>query len=219
MNNNNTDKAQHERNIQSAISANILLGSTNDMDFKQLISYTDLVENDIGCTLAELIQSGEFKLEDLFTSDSSTYCVIFLKNAKFFVVMCNNTGYHIRDCHESVQHTFSDKKQLVEMLNNTYQFNCIVDVGGVTYGDYSSIEFIKIENKFNNMLNNLIESSIDNNEQLAHQYIDEDEDEYDDILQSVIAECCGQNDIMSQTIVSELFEEHGIDLSDLSDSE
>lgn len=216
MNNNNTDKERHERNIHAAVSSNILLGSNDEMDFKQLISYTDLAENDIGCTLAELIQSGEFKLEELFTSNTNTYCVIFLKNAKFFVVMCNNTGYHIRDCHESVQHTFSDKKQLIEMLNNTYQFNCVVDVGGITYGDYSSIEFIKIEKKFNNTLNDLIVSALDNTEQLTPQYTEED----DDILQSVIAECFGQTDVISQSVVGELLGENGdIDLSDLSDTE
>jgi len=167
MNGCEPDKNQHEKNIESAINCNILMGSSDEMDFKQLISYTDLAEKDIGCTLAELIQSGDFKLEELFTSDSTDYCVIFLKNAKFFVVMCNDTGYHIRDAHESIQHTLFDKNQLVDMLNNTYQFNCVVDVGGLTYGEYSSIEFIKIEKKFTNVLHNLIGSNLDNTEKAA----------------------------------------------------
>jgi hypothetical protein len=162
MSGSNIDKFTHEIIIESAINANILVGSNDEMDFKQFVGYTDLHEKDIGCTLAELIQVGEFKLDELFTSDSEKYCVIFLKNAKFFVVLCDKNGYHLRDAHESVQYTFFDKTQLIDKLNSTYQFNCVVDVGGVMYGDYSSIEFIKVEHKFNNILNNLLETAADN---------------------------------------------------------
>ena len=161
MNNGKTDKNTHECIIGSSISTNILAGSNDEMDFKQLVGYTSLSEKDIGCTLAELIQVGEFKLEELFTSDSKRYCVIFLKNAKFFVVMCDENGYHIRDAHESVQYTFFDKEHLIDKLNTTYQFNCAVDVGGVVYGDYSSIEFIKIEHEFDNVLSVLTETALD----------------------------------------------------------
>jgi hypothetical protein len=194
MNNGETDKNVHESNIESAINANILIGTNDEMDFKQLISYTDLSEKDIGCTLAELIQIGEFKLEELFTSNSEKYCIIFLKNAKFFVVLCDTTGYYIRDAHDSVQYAFSNKTDMIDKLNTAYQFNCIVDVGGVVYGDYSSIEYVKIEHKFNNILNSLVQTVFDdtfekNNdemvkaiaESLNHQELDFDNDSDDNI--------------------------------------
>ena len=182
MSEDSTDKDDYEKDLETSINTNILMGTNDEMTFEQLVGYTDLNKKDIGCTVAELISNGDFKLEkELFESVSNKFCIIFLKNAKFFVVLCDASGYHVRDAHESVQFTFYTTSQLINHLNTVYQFSETVNVGGVTYGDYSSIEFIKIEKQFQNVLQSLVESKLEDQEEVEiidKQMKAEDNDDY-----------------------------------------
>lgn len=184
-----TEKSDYEKDLETSINTNILMGTNDEMTFEQLVDYTDLSKKDIGCTVADLISNGEFKLEEeLFKSDKDKFCVIFLKNAKFFAVLCDASGYHVRDAHESVQFTFFTVQQLINHLNTVYQFSNTVNVGGVVYGDYSSIEFIKIERKFQNILKSLVETKLEDQEEtdknIQNMIKEEDNDDY---LQAAIA--------------------------------
>jgi len=188
MNKNSTDKEDYEKDLELAINTNILMGTNDEMTFEQLVGYTDLNKKDIGCTVAELISNGDFKLEkELFESTSNEFCVIFLKNAKFFVVLCDASGFHVRDSHESVQFTFYSTAQLIYHLNTVYQFSETVNVGGITYGDYSSIEFIKIEKQFQNVLQNLVESKLEDQEEVEDDLKQMKGEDNDDSLQAAIA--------------------------------
>lgn len=165
MNTTKCDQATHEVTLRSAITANVLLATNDEMTFETLVSYTDLNPKDIGCTTAGLLAANEYDLKDeVFNSDCDKYAVIFLKNAKFFAVLVDDTGFHTRDAHESVQFDFYTLDQLMEHLEKTYQFKSNINVGGVSYDDYGSIEFLKITKPFNNVLNNLIESKLEDQE-------------------------------------------------------
>jgi len=190
LKNGQINRETHEENIDRAIDTYILLNNNKELTFEELINYTDLDSKDIMCTTTELINSGEFSLEELFdetfNDDNNTnysYCnaVIFLKNAKFFVVMYDVMGYYIRDCHEQFQYNFSTLEELITHLNNIYQFNTTINLDGVVYSDYSSIEYIKINRKINNVLRNIKKYQFEdcNNDKLENSsligYIDTDE--------------------------------------------
>lgn len=193
MNGGDVSREDYERDLETSINANILMGTNDEMTFEELVGYTSLNKKDIGCTVAQLIQSGEYDLKDLFKSEKETYCVMFLKNAKFFVVLCNDEGFHIRDAHESVQYTYYSVDQLIDRLNTVYQFNSAINIGGVAYDDYSSIEFIKIEEKFQNTLRDLISAKLEHQEGETEliqnvKMVDEKEDS---MVQAAIAASLG----------------------------
>jgi hypothetical protein len=178
-------KEAHENNLNVAIDTFILLDDSRELTFEELVAYTDLDKKDIMCTTSELINMGEFSLKELFTNNSSypyyNYAIMFLKNAKFFVVLCDHIGYHIRDCHESFQYSFYKLDELIDHLNKIYQFNITINLDGVEYCDYSSIEYIRIDRKINSVLRNVIKYQFEDasNDELENtsliDYIDTDE--------------------------------------------
>jgi len=152
MKNGNITSDVHEINIFAGIQYFAMVGSNTEMNFKELLAFSDLKSDDIMCTTSMLVQSGEIGFPEMIQKDKpldeSKYCTIILKNSKFFVIMIDKNGYYIRDCHESFQYNYKTFEDIVSDINQKYQFSETINITGISYDDYSSIEFLKIDKKF-----------------------------------------------------------------------
>jgi hypothetical protein len=139
----------HEQNINTAVKNFTDFGLEGEMDFKSLLAFGDLNINNIDCTTVELVKSKELGFDIILPNDDKPFCIIFLKNSKYFVVMYNGEKYGIRDCHEICQYNYLTKDTLIEHLNTTYQFDHTIDLDGFSIDTFSNIEYMKIFQEFN----------------------------------------------------------------------
>lgn len=140
-------KTTHEANIYYAINVNKAMAN-KELYFDEIIKFTNLNKNDICATSTEIIKSGDFPIELIFPDSKNSYCVIVLKNSKYFNVIFYNDRYFIRDCHEPFQYDFNTKNELINYLNKTYQFNESIIVDGFPIPEFSSIEYIFVDKPF-----------------------------------------------------------------------
>ncbi len=140
-------KTTHEANIYYAINVNKAMAN-KELYFDEIIKFTSLNKNDICATSTEIIKSGDFPIELIFPDSKKSYCVIVLKNSKYFNVIFYNDRYYIRDCHEPFQYDFNTKQEFIQHLNKTYQFNESIIVDGFPIPEFSSIEYIFVDKPF-----------------------------------------------------------------------
>lgn len=145
-------KEIHEFCLRASINYSALIGTYNELTFGEILGLTNLNPNDILATTAELVAEGVLGFPEMISNElpknKDRNAVIFLKNAKYFVVLADSKGYYLRDCHESVQYDFENYDELINHISTTYQFTETINVTGVTYSDYSSIEFLKVSKPF-----------------------------------------------------------------------
>lgn len=139
---------KHEQNIDEAVAYYEELQMKGAIQFEELINFTDLKKQDICATTTELIKLGEIGYDKIFLEYKGDYCIVFLKNSKYFVVMYRNNVYYLRDCHEDKQYNFKDRNDLVDHLNKSYQFNEIINIDGYVIPEFSNIEYITITSPF-----------------------------------------------------------------------
>lgn len=140
MESNLLNKVEHEKNILLSdinFSKNKLW---NTMTFDELLTYSDLKKPNV--MLNEAIDY------TLLFPKLDKYCVIFLKNGRFFVVTYNNSLYSIRDCHESIQYNFVDLQDLINHLEQSYQFGIEIDLDGYKISEYNALEYLIVDNRF-----------------------------------------------------------------------
>jgi hypothetical protein len=147
-------KTGHEANIYFAINMNKLY-QNHDMYFDEIIKFTNLKSSDICAATTELIESGDYPLDVIFPDTNKSYCLIILKNSKFFNVLHYDGKYFVRDCHEPFQYNFDSKNKMINHLNEIYQFNKSIVVDGYAIPEFSSIEYIFIDNNFEFKLDNV----------------------------------------------------------------
>lgn len=140
---------------ETTIAQSLLAQSSYDINFgitfeEMLASYTDINPTNICATTAELISSGELGFDQIFPPilDDTKVAIIILKNERYLTILIDKNGYQFRDCHESTQFNFATVDELVIHLINAYQFTDSVNAGGMEYHDYSSIEFLTLNQKF-----------------------------------------------------------------------
>ena len=149
-------KIQHEANIYFAIDMNKLY-QNHDMYFDEIINFTDLISNDICITSTILIESKEFSLDLIFPDTNNSYCLIILKNSKFFNVLYHENKYYVRDCHEPFQYNFDSKIKMINYLSEIYQLDKSIIVDGYPIPEFSAIEYIYIDKDFELKLKNINE--------------------------------------------------------------
>lgn len=147
------DLLTHENNIEEAIKYTAKKKIVGGINFDNLLEMTtNLKKNNIMATSVELINAGVLSYPHIFdnSDNAEKYVIIFLKNEKYFVVMFDKTKnqYYLRDCHESSQYTYDSLNDLTKRLDEAYQFGTDIGLVGDEYIAYSSIEFIKITQKF-----------------------------------------------------------------------
>lgn len=173
FNNNQIDKKIHEDNIEHAM----LLTKNNKLfhsiTFDKLLKYTNIKSNEIICTNIELIMSNVINIEHMFPIELNTYIVIFLKNEKYFVVIVNNNKYYIRDCHMNEQYNFDSYVEFKKYLCKTYQFDKNINIDGFSLSEYSSIEYLIVQDSFKTSLikDNIFDVSKDDIFDLPDNYI------------------------------------------------
>jgi hypothetical protein len=153
------DKKTHEQTIKDSVQTSRLLDMSNGLTFSELLeNYTNLDANKITGTCVELIVSKVLGFDEMFPKikDTEKYSVVFLKNEKYIVVMVDKNGYYLRDCHEATQHDFTDISALMEHLNTSYQFGTSINIEGLEYSEYSSVEFLRIEKEFTTNLSSMM---------------------------------------------------------------
>ena len=149
-------KIQHEANIYFAIDMNKLY-QNHDMYFDEIINFTDLKSNDIYMTSTILIESKEYSLDLIFPDTNNSYCLIILKNSKFFNVLYHDNKYYVRDCHEPFQYNFDSKTKMITYLSQIYQLDKSIVVDGFPIPEFSAIEYIYIDKDFELKLKNINE--------------------------------------------------------------
>lgn len=140
---------------ETTIAQSLLAQSSYDINFgitfeEMLTSYTDINPTNICATSSELISTGEIGFDQIFSPivDDTKVAVIILKNEKYLTILIDKNGYQFRDCHESTQFNFASVDELVIHLMNAYQFTDSVNAGGMEYHEYSSIEFLILNQQF-----------------------------------------------------------------------
>lgn len=154
---------RHNEIVDNAVANTIARGSDGSMDFKSLLKYVKnniYTDNDILSTSYSLVKSEDVGYNFIFPKSKDNYCVLFLKNGKFFVVFVKEDGYSIRDSHETEQYDFTTFDELKNHLSEKYQFDKKIDLSG-PYGEYTvdewgSIEFIKMYDIFETTLDTKI---------------------------------------------------------------
>ena len=154
LKNKELSKTRHESNIYFAIDMNKLY-QNHDMYFDEIINFTDLKSNDICITSTILIESKELPLDLIFPDTLNSYCLIILKNSKFFNVIYHENKYYIRDCHEPFQYNFDSKIKMINYLSEIYQFDKSIVVDGFPIPEFSAIEYLYIDKDFELKLENL----------------------------------------------------------------
>lgn len=158
--NGKVDKDTHESCLLASINYSALVGSYSELTFGEILGLTDLKTVDIMGTSAELVAENILGFSEMIVTelptDDKKYATVFLKNSKYFVVLVDKNGYYVRDCHETIQYDFENFTELVNHISTTYQFTETINITGVTYSDYSSIEFLKINSPFKTDILSLI---------------------------------------------------------------
>jgi hypothetical protein len=157
MENSIITKLQHEQNLDTSI-ANYLgkyIELPQYMSFDELLQFSGGIYNgtNVNATTPDLINQGIIGYEHMFKEDiNSDYCVIFLKNSNFIIVLVKQTEngklYCFRDCHETEQYNFNSLEELQVHLNVKYQFNNLTVVDGVLIPEFSNIEFLVVNKSF-----------------------------------------------------------------------
>ncbi len=147
----------HIDNVTNAVNVSRDLFTSTGISFNELLeNYTSLKSNDIaGCT-TELIASKEVKYTDIFPESDKKYAMIFLKNEKYIVVLVNKNNYYVRDCHETKQCNFTSLDSLAQHLETIYQFATSINIDGIHYYEYSSIEYLKVDDEFDTFLSGML---------------------------------------------------------------
>lgn len=142
-------KEAHELNITDAMKITKILDLANGLSFEDLIiGCTSVDSKKIICTSVDLVANNIIGINNMFPNKVQRYAVMFLKSEKYFVVLVDNNNYYIRDCHVDVQHNFKSLDQLYLHLINFYQFTENINVSGIEFDEYSSIEFLIFDNLF-----------------------------------------------------------------------
>lgn len=152
LDDNKYNKCYHEKIIEEAIKFTVTKKIYGGLSFEELIKkYTNLQTKNICVTSVELMINNIIGYEHIFeNANNKKYGIIFLKNEKFFVVLYENNKYYVRDCHSDLQYSFNFE-DLKNHLNETYQFNKMIEIDGFIDNDFmnfSSIEYIKIHDTF-----------------------------------------------------------------------
>jgi len=148
MDNNNMSEEQHIENVESCVTKYIESGINDNLSFDALLTYTDIYTGkDVEVTSCELLENNIIGYEHIFSNNENPYCVIFLKNTNYFVVMVRDGIYSVRNCHETEQYNFWTLEDLTEHLNNKYHFNKEVDLDGYKIPEFSNIEFLIVNKK------------------------------------------------------------------------
>ena len=151
MINSKKSKSQHELCVINGVLNHTTLKVANQMTFIDLIKFTNLKSSDIQATSFELIAQNIIGYDVIFPEKdkNKNYCVIFLKNGTFFVVLhTSDDKFHVRDCHEGTQIGEMPREEVQIYLNEIYHFNKEVDIDGYKVEEYSNIEFLYIDEPF-----------------------------------------------------------------------
>lgn len=160
MQNSEIETSNHETAIYDAISSYITHEVPKYLAFEELLQFTagTLNPSDIGASTPELVVTGVVGWEHFFpVVNVNNYCVIFLKNSNFFVIMVKRDGltegeggvkYAVRDCHQNEQYDFDNFDDMVKHLNTDYRFEESTIVDGVPIPEFDNIEFLVINKPF-----------------------------------------------------------------------
>ena len=145
----NVDQATHKRNVDLGVEKFACSGLEGELTFQEMLTFTDLNNSNVIATSIELIKTGVLSFDQMFKPVfTDPYCIIFLKNSKFFVVMVRPDMFCVRDCHEMFQYNFSTLDEMVSKLQETYQFVDDINLDGYMIPEFSRVEFLVIDKKF-----------------------------------------------------------------------
>lgn len=144
------DVHEHNRIVELSILNHESLNMEGQKYFMTAMSLTDLTGQP-NATTVELINENIIGFDNMFKeSKTKPYCVVFLKNSKFFIVLVTENCYAVRDCHEMNQYNFETKNELIQHLKLTYQFCNKIDLGGdYDLSEFSNVEFLIIDKQVN----------------------------------------------------------------------
>jgi len=153
----NITKEMHQKCIDLGVINYLYSGFEGMMSFDEMLQYTNLDKKEVMGATVNMILTEVVGFNQIIKNvHDKRYCVIFLKNAKFFVAMINNNTYSIRDCHESIQYDFDSRDSLLNHLINIYNFCEPINIDGYKLDEFNNIEFLVIENEFNITLDETI---------------------------------------------------------------
>ena len=159
LDNGSISKEQHDKNLEAAIMNYVINENSKElpkyMSFNELIHFTggEFSDEQIGGLNPEIINEFGYQICFKPINNSENYCIIFLKNSNYIVVLVkyNPDGsrqFCVRDCHETEQFNFDSFDALSVHLSEKYQFNNLTIVDGVLIEEYGNIEFILIDKPF-----------------------------------------------------------------------
>lgn len=160
-----TNQDEHIETVKQSVTLSLCIGTVSHLFEKFVEEYTNINKNQILSTSTNLIADGDTLFTDLFPNpeNNSKYATIILKNERYFVVLVSNEGYCIRDCHEATQYNFETLDDLASHLISAYNFMETINIEGFDYSNYSSIEFLIINNVFETCIADILGLTANNN--------------------------------------------------------
>ena len=153
MDNGQITKVQYEKNLDDSVVLSMKSGLPKYVTMDEITQITNTISaSDVNVTSPELINQNIVGYNHIFGNGNTDYCVIFLKNNNYIVVLAKKINadytYSIRDCHKKTQYDYYTLEDLTNHLNNIYQFNKLTVVGGLLIEEYANIEFVIITKQF-----------------------------------------------------------------------
>jgi len=155
----NMTQEEHNDTVVQSLMLTSIFDTCCGITFEDLLTnYSDINQLNINATTVDLINENVISFVHMFPKIESElkYATIILKNEKYIVVLVDKNEYKLRDCHEKTQYNFKTFDDLVIHLINVYQFTQKIDIEGIDYSEYSSIEFLTINAKFTSELINML---------------------------------------------------------------
>ena len=162
LNKDNNNSDIHNENVIKAVLNHVTNNKGQTMTFNDLIgNFTNIDKKNINATSVVLIKDNIIGYDHIFEKKNKPYCVIFLKNGKFFVVtVSSDLKFSVHDCHEKIQVINLNFDEIKQYLNQTYQFDKEINLDGYKIEEFSNIEYLPIFEPFETKMNLNIEHEL-----------------------------------------------------------
>lgn len=164
------DKKQYDTNLNRAMVVVDLLEPKQESTFN-VVAKNANIQHLHKKTTVDFIKKSDPNMLSIIPDIQSTpsFCVIMLKNTKYFVVLGDSSqnSYYVRDCNDQYQYNFKERNDLIAYLKDAYSMDKQTTIGGLVFPEFSIVDHATLTQKFDDsydlMINNRLNESIHTN--------------------------------------------------------
>lgn len=178
------DKKQYDTNLNRAMVVVDLLEPKQESTFN-VVAKNANIQHLHKKTTVDFIKKSDPNMLSIIPDiqSSPSFCVIMLKNTKYFVVAgdrsrseisadlrledSSQNSYYVRDCNDQYQYNFKERSDLIAYLKDAYSMDKQTTIGGLVFPEFSIVDHATLTQKFDDsydsMINNRLNESIHTN--------------------------------------------------------